>query len=132
MDYYKNKYYNELNLNDRFFKVLAATSLEDMKNLSRGDEVMEKIAKKVESLNANPNIIKELEKEDDYLKLYNSDILEAHTSGVKEGIEQGIDKGKKALAIDASKEIAVNMLKRDLDKKDISEITGLTLKKLIS
>lgn len=146
MDYYKDKCYNELNLSDRFFKVLAATSLEDMKNLSRGDEVMEKITKKVESLNANPNIIKELEIEDDYLKLYNSDILEAHISGVKEGIEQGIEQGiekgieqgkkegleqgKKVGVLEASKEIAVNMIKRDIDKKTILEVTGLTIEEL--
>lgn len=118
MDYYKNKCYNELNKKDLFFKMLAADNLEVMKELSKGDRVMENITKKVEDLNVDYDILNKLYNERDEEMLYRSGMIAAKEEGRQEGIEKGIEKG--------IRKTACNLLKAGVDIKIIKNTTGLT------
>ena len=119
MDYFKKVWYHG-NIQDEnpFFMLLAASNKEEMDKISKGDKFMEEINKKVKKLNLDPEIVKEIviENEDEIIK--NS----IYHSGVKDGIEEGIREGISQRNI----EIAKNLLKKKIDINIISETTGLT------
>ena len=91
---------------DEFNKCLEALDMEEF--------VKENIGQTMEDLNSDEELLLFFDKD----KIIKSELVE----NFEKGIEQGIKKEKI--------EIAKNMLSKKIDKKTISEITGLTLKEL--
>jgi predicted transposase/invertase (TIGR01784 family) len=64
-------------------------------------------------------------------KAYDDAVITGEVKGIEKGIEQGIEKGiEKGITKgmeQAKKEIVLNMLSKNMDKKIISDITGLSV-----
>ena len=125
MDYFKKVWYHG-NIQDEnpFFMLLAASNKEELDKISKGDRFMEEISKKVKKLNLDPEIVKEIviENEDEIIKnsIYSNGIKEGISQGIKEGISQG------------KIEIAKNLLQMNININDIVKATGLSIKEVNS
>lgn len=109
MDYYVNMCYNGLNEKDKFFKFLSSLTIDEMKKISEGDKLMEEITEEVVKLNSDPDIIKELEDDYDYMRIYNTDMKLARDEAVEEG----------------KKEVALNLINEGADADFIAKVTKL-------
>lgn len=115
MDYYLELWYSKNVENENpFLLLLAAPTIEEMDKISRGDRLMEKIAKEVKKLNFDPKITEEIAFENEHEIWANT----MHSRGIEQGSKQ------------KEIEIAKNMLNKDMDIETISEITGLTKEKI--
>ena len=123
MDYYLELWYSKNVENENpFLLLLAAPTIEQVDKISRGDMLMEKIAKSVKKLNFDPKITEEIAFENEHEIWANT----MHSRGIEEGTRQGIEQGSKEKQL----EIAKNMLNKNMDINIISEITGLTKKEI--
>ena len=80
----------------------------------KGDKLMEKLKDEAIELNNDDDFVKLMSDEEEERLLKNSYIQE----GIKQGIEQGIEQ--------QTIELTKNMLKKNIDINQISEITGLS------
>ena len=89
-----------------------------LKDLSKGDEIMEKYVKESKEASEQDEVIGMYDKElhDEKLRLAEND--EYREKGIEEGIQQN------------QKETALKMLQKGYDITDISECTGLSLDEL--
>ena len=119
MDYYKNLWYSKDTKRERpFLLLLAASNIKEMEEISEGDEIMEKIVKRVEKLNYDPKIATEIAKQ---IAIENESEIWANTM-YSRGMEKGTKQNQLA--------IVKNMLKKNTDINFISEVTGLSLKEI--
>lgn len=115
MDYYLKLWYSKNVENENpFLLLLAAPTIEEVDKISRGDKLMEKIAKEVKKLNFDPKITEEIAFENEHEIWANT----MHSRGFEQGSKE------KQL------EIAKNMLSKGINIDTISEITGLTKNEL--
>lgn len=113
MDYYLKIWYSKNVENENpFLLLLAAPTIEEMDKISRGDILMEKIAKEVKKLNFDPKITEEIAFENEHEIWANT----MHSRGIEEGAKQ------------KEIDIAKNMLNKNMSIETIAEITGLTRK----
>ena len=125
MDYYLELWYSKNVENENpFLLLLAAPTIEQVDKISRGDMLMEKIAKSVKKLNFDPKITEEIAFENEHEIWANT----MHSRGVEEGTRQGIEQGSKEKQL----EIAKNMVKEKIDISLISKVTGLTQEEIES
>ena len=121
----KNKYYNKEELN-RFEKALLLLILEDIekiKEVVKGDEILEEVAKGIMSYSEMKAIVDAYQNEIIEENYKNGLIREAREEAMKQGMEEGIEKGIEQNKIDT----AVMMLKNKLDIEIISKCTGLSI-----
>ena len=115
MDYYVKLWYSKNVENENpFLLLLAAPTIKEVEEISRGDRLMEKIAKEVKKLNFDPKITEEIAIENEHEIWANT----MHSRGLEQGLEQG--------SREKEIEIARNMLDKGIDINLISEVTGLT------
>lgn len=95
---------------------------EELKEVSKGDKMMEKYRENVERLNSDPEFIEVVSPEKDAEMVYNTLREEAMEEGLKEGLEQGIEQGKL--------ETAKKLLENDVELSIISVSTGIPIEKL--
>ena len=119
------KYYNggkeNLTKLEKILVMFQITSRKELRDISKGDEELESMAKIIEDLNEDENIIGLYDKDkmDEWMRKI--DHAEAVKKGHKKGLEQGLEQGSKGKAL----EIAKNMLKENMDLSVISRLTGL-------
>ena len=120
MDYYLNLWYNKNEQQVNIYKYLIMLNLEenDLKEISKKDKVVTKYMEELVKLNKNPEFREYMSKEEDERKIQNSLLNESYNSGMINGIKEG--------EITKSKEIAKNMLSKNIDINAIIECTGLT------
>lgn len=109
---------------DKEYEFLAILDFnkEELKRIGKGDEYMSEFKKKIESLNDNREYKEFLTAEEDMKKTNNT----FKEIGRREGFEDG-----KVLGIEESKvEIAKKLLNKNMDIKEIAEVTGLSLEKI--
>ena len=96
--------------------LLKITSRKKLREIAKGDGDLEDMAKIIEDLNEDENLIGLYDKEkmDEWMKKID------HNVAVKEGLEQGSN--------NKAKEIAKNMLNMQMSIEDISKATGLSEK----
>ena len=118
-NYYNN---NELSKIEKVLVMFQLTSKKQLKEISKGDEDLENMAKIIEDLNEDEHIIGLYDKEkmDEWMKKID------HDEAVKEGLEQGIEQGSKVKAL----EIAKKLLESGMNISDVSKFTGLNEKEL--
>ena len=118
----RKKDYNKLKLYEKLLLIFNENDNQLLKDLSKGDEIMEKYVKESKEASEQDEVIGMYDKElhDERLRLAEND--EYREKGIEEGIQQG--KQEKA------KETALKMLQKGYDISDISECTGLSLKEL--
>ena len=120
----RKKDYNKLKLYEKLLLIFNENDNQLLKDLSKGDEIMEKYVKESKEASEQDEVIGMYDKElhDERLRLAEND--EYREKGIEEGIQQG--KQEKA------KETALKMLQKGYDISDISECTGLSLEELKS
>ena len=102
-----NECYNNLSERDKYFKLLTLNKKDELKILSKGDEIMEDAANKIVSLSNDPGFISELEKQQ----------IEEYAREVAFNKKINQEKNK----------IAKNMLLNNIDVSVISQCTGLSI-----
>ena len=105
---------------DKEYEFLAILDFnkEELKKIGKGDEYMSEFKKKIESLNDNREYKEFLTAEEDMKKTNNT---------FKEiGRREGFEDGKVLEKI----EIAKKLLNKNMDIKEIAEVTGLSLEKI--
>ena len=120
MDKIKELWYS----GDKEYEFLAIFDFdkEELKKVGSGDKYMTEFKKKVESLNNNARYKEFLSAEEDMRKTNNT----FKEIGRREGIEIGKSEGVEERNI----EIARNLLKKNMNIQDISEVTGLPLSEI--
>ena len=120
------KYYNNgkesLSKLEKILVMFQITNKSELRDISKGDEELENMAKIIEDLNEDEYIIGLYDKEkmDEWMKKI--DHAEAVKEGHAEGLEQGLKEGSNKKAL----EIAKNMLDAKMSILDISKFTGLS------
>ena len=114
--------YNKLSERDKYFKLLTLNKTDDLKTLSKGDEIMEEAANKIVDLSNNSEFISQLEKQQ--IEEYAREI--ALEQAKEESKQIGIDEGERLKQI----EIAKKMLQKGSDIIFISECTGLSVEEI--
>ena len=106
MDYFEDVWYHgDIKKENPFLMLLAAPSEDKMDKISKGDKIMEELSKKVKKLNQDPEILDVI--------IENEDELIRNTM-----YEKGIEQNKI--------EVAKKMLKKNMELKDIIDITGMS------
>ena len=114
--------YNNLSERDRYFKLLTLNKIDDLKVLSKGDEIMEEATNKIVSLSNDSEFISQLERQQ----------IEEYARGVAleeaklEAKEEGRYEGEKSKQI----EIVRKMLEKGSETNFISECTGLSIEEI--
>ena len=114
----RKKDYNKLKLYEKLLLIFNENDNQLLKDLSKGDEIMEKYVKESKEASEQDEVIGMYDKElhDERLRLAEND--EYREKGIEEGIQQN------------QKETALKMLQKGYDITDISECTGLSLDEL--
>ncbi|MBP3919987.1 MAG: hypothetical protein J6D28_00305, partial [Bacilli bacterium] len=108
------------------FKFFTLEKIEDLKQLSEGDDILMEAFKSLEKLNNDSMLMSLLEEQelDDYCQ--RAAMVEQKQLGFDEGKSIGFNEGEKNKQI----EIAKNMLNKKFDLNTIASITGLTREEL--
>lgn len=107
--------------------MLDANSKE-LKELCKGDKIMEKFRDNVEKLNDDQTVIDFLTKEEEDEIKKNSYYAEGYENGEANGIKKGKETGK----LEEKLDLAKKMIQNSINLETISKITGLTKKELES
>ena len=96
--------------------VMLNANMEEMEELGKRDKVVKEYEDKMLTLTKDGVVLNHLSYEEEQEKLRRSEISEARDEGISEGISE------------RNNEIAINLLKMNMDIKDIEKATGLTKK----
>ena len=105
---------------ERWLRFMMANSLEEMKKIAEGDEVMEQALRYMEKFLNDEKIREQYD-------MANDALYYAKMDGIEQGIVQGIKQGAEKRNV----EIAKTMLKEKVSLVDISKYTGLTEKEIM-
>ena len=130
MDYFDKLWYskNEEEIKKNMYLIMLNLDKKELEAMPKDkrDKIVDKYITNVTIVNDNPEFQKYMSEEEDKRKIQNSLISEAknegYTSGVNDGISQGIFEEKV--------NIAKNMLKKNVSMEDISDITGLSIEEI--
>ena len=106
--------YNNLSERDKYFKLLTLDKEDDLKLLSKGDEIMESAVDKIVDLSNDPGFISELEKQ------------QIH----EYAMDYALEKAKQLGVDERNIEIAKKSLEQNIDIETISLITGLSIEEI--
>ena len=124
LEYIENKYYNndKLTRGEKIFLMFKESKREILKKISNGDEILDKISKRLDKVSEDEALsllYDEKEREEEKRR---AELEYAEEHGLNKGISEG--ENKKSI------EIAKRMLDKNLDIKEISEITGLSIEEI--
>lgn len=124
------KYYNNgkevLSKVEKALVMFQLINKKEVKELAKGDEDLMAMAKIIDDLNEDENIIGLYDKEQMDEWMHKIDLNEAQNEGIEQGTRIGIEQGTKSKAL----EIAQNMLQMNMDIDVISKATGLSKKEI--
>ena len=123
------KYYNNIELSkfEKILVMLQSTSRKELFRLAEGDEDLMDMAKKIDDLNTDENIIGLYDEEKMKQAMYNFDIKEATAKGKEEGLAEGESKGIAIGKEQGGNEKAITIAKKLLeDGMDISKVASIT------
>lgn len=122
MDELKNNRFKDLSEREKFFAFFTLDKIDDLEEISRGNEVLEKVLEKLKILSDDYKFINMLER--DQIEEYARRVAQAQEK--KESEEIGFKKGEKIKQV----EIANNLLKNNVDINIISDSTGLSIEEI--
>ena len=128
LEYIREKYYdnNKLTKKEKLFFMLTEKRRDVLKEISKGDIVMEEVYRKLDELSGEVELSLLYDKEERDKKTKELELEYMKEKGISLGLSQGIEEGISSRNI----EIAQNMIKKNIDMKTISEVTGLSMKKI--
>ena len=103
-----------------------------MKDIEERVKEIEKAEKVLEELSADKEAWNLYEARDRAMRDYNSGMRYAKEQGWNEGMESGIKRGEQIGIKKGIKKIVQNMIRQNIPIKQISIITGLTEKEILS
>ena len=135
VDFYTKKYYNNYKLTEEeTIYAMLGLELEELKKIEGRDDIVKEFRESVEEANKDELVVKwftpeqEREMRENYIK------SEAEEKGIKKGIKQGkkegIAEGKKEGILEGLLQTAKNMLEANMSIETVSELTGLSVKKI--
>ena len=121
LEYIENKYYNndELTRREKIFLMFKESNREKLKEISKGDKIMDKIYKRLDKLSEDEALSLLYDEKEREEEKKQAEIEYATELGLNKGISQGI------------KQTAKNMLERNMNIDVVAEITGLSLEEVI-
>lgn len=144
----KEMYYNGTKLNtfERELLLMTLDDKEELKMVAKGNKNMEQVEKKISSLSEEEQMqgIYIKEEQDAWVK----DMIMGYASrkgydegmekglkqgleqgleqGLKQGINEGVEQGMEKGALNGKKQVAINMIKNNMDDNLILKLTGLS------
>ena len=117
LEYIENKYYNndDLTRREKIFLMFKESNREILKEISKGDKIMDKIYKRLDKLSEDEalSLLYDAKEREEEKKQAEIEYAEEH------GLNKGI------------KQTAKNMLERNMNIDVVAEITGLSLEEVI-
>ena len=113
LEYIENKYYNndELTRREKIFLMFKESNREKLKEISKGDKIMDKIYKRLDKLSEDEALSLLYDEKEREEEKKQAEIEYAEEHGLNKGIKQ----------------TAKNMLERNMNIDVVAEITGLSL-----
>ena len=111
------KYYTldeELTRFEKALAILSFSKVKDLRKISKGDEMLMRVVKKIEELTDDPDMVQYI------------DIEKGIELGRKEDIEKAAKEAAEKAAIKEKIETAKKMLEKNMKLEDIIDITGLS------
>ena len=102
----------------KYLMMLNIDTIESLQVLGKGDYIVEKYSKNLETLNEDRDFIWGLTWEEDKEKIHRSELTEAKEEGFKQGTKQ------------KASEMANEMLKANIPIETIQEISKLSIKEI--
>ncbi len=127
LDTLKKMIYDKDNLKQRWLKFICAKTAEERKKIAKGDALLMKFDNWCEEYVNDEQTKKIFADWADYVaenKGLRKGLAQGETLGIKKGIAQG--------SLEKAYEIAKNLLKLNMSKKDIAKATGLSMKEIKS
>ena len=117
LEYIENKYYNndELTRRKKIFLMFKESNREKLKEISKGDKIMDKIYKRLDKLSEDEALSLLYDEKEREEEKKQAEIEYAEEHGLNKGIKQ----------------TAKNMLERNMNIDVVAEITGLSLEEVI-
>ena len=117
LEYIENKYYNndELTRRKKIFLMFKESNREILKEISKGDKIMDKIYKRLDKLSEDEALSLLYDEKEREEEKKQAEIEYAEEHGLNKGIKQ----------------TAKNMLERNMNIDVVAEITGLSLEEVI-
>ena len=117
LEYIENKYYNndELTRREKIFLMFKESNREKLKEISKGDKIMDKIYKRLDKLSEDEALSLLYDEKEREEEKKQAEIEYAEEYGLNKGIKQ----------------TAKNMLERNMNIDVVAEITGLSLEEVI-
>ena len=117
LEYIENKYYNndELTRREKIFLMFKESNREKLKEISKGDNIMDKIYKRLDKLSEDEALSLLYDEKEREEEKKQAEIEYAEEHGLNKGIKQ----------------TAKNMLERNMNIDVVAEITGLSLEEVI-
>lgn len=120
LEYIENKYYNndELTRREKIFLMFKESNREKLKEISKGDKIMDKIYKRLDKLSEDEALSLLYDEKEREEEKKQAEIEYAEEHGLNKGISQGI------------KQTAKNLLSLNMKVEDISKATGLSIEEI--
>ena len=120
LEYIENKYYNndELTRREKIFLMFKESNREILKEISKGDKIMDKIYKRLDKLSEDEALSLLYDEKEREEEKKQAEIEYAEEHGLNKGISQGI------------KQTAKNLLSMNMSFEDISKATGLSIEEI--
>ena len=120
LEYIENKYYNndELTRREKIFLMFKESNREKLKEISKGDKIMDKIYKRLDKLSEDEALSLLYDEKEREEEKKQAEIEYAEEHGLNKGISQGI------------KQTAKNLLSMNMSLEDISKATGLSIEEI--
>ena len=143
MDYYMNFWYTKdrEKIEENKLFIMMDLKLDELVKISKNDKVVSKYMEEIEKINEDPKFVHFMTEEEDREKLMNYLLEREKEIGIEEGMEQakkqmnsllerekeiGIEEGMEQ----AKKQMILNLYKKDIDVKTISEASGLSIEEI--
>lgn len=118
LDKYNNVGLESLTKLEKVLVMFQITSRKKLKEIAKGDSDLEDMAKIIEDLNEDEEIIGQYEKEKLDKRQHELDLMYAERKGLNQGLEEG--------STETRIEIAKNMLQSKMEVSEIAKLTGLS------
>jgi len=125
--YYKKMLYNKDNnkLIDKYkHLIMFDCDLSELKMLSKGDYIMEKIYNKVKEINDEDAIYNYMSIEEDDEKMFLSKVQMSYDDGMEKGIDMGFQNGVDVGKKETLNDTAISLLKNNVSINIIKDVTG--------
>ena len=132
LEYIREKYYNnnKLTKKEKLFFMLAEKRRDVLKEISKGDIVMEEVYRKLDELSGEVELSLLYDKEERDKKTKELELEYMKEKGISLGLSQGISQGIEEGINSEKIKTAKNLISMNMKVEDISKVTGLKIEEI--